>query len=409
MAINFERSRLYEEVWAMPLTQLAKKYSLSDNGLRKVCKALAIPLPARGHWAKVAAGQTVSRSSLPLHSGPTEFISRRTRAPTATKAFAANPWLSEWLRYESAEENRIDVGQDLGSSHPLILKGGLAIDRALKTLEHSRKLHEEPRKTTIGKWQPNWDRLKHPQWSNYLQSGKILDSSDCCLPLFVSIPMVPRALLILDALLKAAEKRGIPYKCGPGRLRFELQGVEILVRITEQVERILLTKAENKHADFYRQYKRLPTGVLRLHVSSGTTEVKFLDAKNVPLEGQLNAVYCRVYKSCVKAVEAKVILAESHRQRIIDDARREVDEKERAIQREYLRLEEIRKQKLILQASSWGQAVLLRDFVKHVSEAGSAAGLDTTSLSKWRDWATKIADKIDPSSSCVDDIDRGAI
>ena len=37
MEITFERSALYVEVWQSPLTDLAKKYRLSDNGLRKVC------------------------------------------------------------------------------------------------------------------------------------------------------------------------------------------------------------------------------------------------------------------------------------------------------------------------------------------------------------------------------------
>ena len=43
--IRFERTALYEEVWAAPLTRLGKNYGLSDNGLRKICKAINIQLP----------------------------------------------------------------------------------------------------------------------------------------------------------------------------------------------------------------------------------------------------------------------------------------------------------------------------------------------------------------------------
>ena len=57
MEIIFGRIALYDEVWTTPLTQLAKKYSLSDNGIREVCKAMNIPLPVAGHWAKVAGGK----------------------------------------------------------------------------------------------------------------------------------------------------------------------------------------------------------------------------------------------------------------------------------------------------------------------------------------------------------------
>ena len=42
------REQLYLEVWSVPITQLCQKFGLSDNGLRKVCKRLNVPVPARG-------------------------------------------------------------------------------------------------------------------------------------------------------------------------------------------------------------------------------------------------------------------------------------------------------------------------------------------------------------------------
>ena len=60
------RQTLYEEIWAEPMTTVAVRYGLSDNGLRKRCKALNIPLPPIGYWAKVKAGKPVpDRPSLP--------------------------------------------------------------------------------------------------------------------------------------------------------------------------------------------------------------------------------------------------------------------------------------------------------------------------------------------------------
>ena len=35
------RKELYDLVWENPMSKLAKKYNLSDNGLRKVCKRLS--------------------------------------------------------------------------------------------------------------------------------------------------------------------------------------------------------------------------------------------------------------------------------------------------------------------------------------------------------------------------------
>jgi len=45
---TIKREELYEEVWSIPLTQLCAKYGLSDNGLRKVCKRLNVPIPEGG-------------------------------------------------------------------------------------------------------------------------------------------------------------------------------------------------------------------------------------------------------------------------------------------------------------------------------------------------------------------------
>ncbi len=43
-----EREELYRQVWTVPMTKLCREYGLSDNGLRKICKALTVPNPAGG-------------------------------------------------------------------------------------------------------------------------------------------------------------------------------------------------------------------------------------------------------------------------------------------------------------------------------------------------------------------------
>ena len=57
--IILTRQELYDLVWENPLSKLAKKYNLSDNGLRKVCKKLDIPLPKNGHWQKIQFNKKV--------------------------------------------------------------------------------------------------------------------------------------------------------------------------------------------------------------------------------------------------------------------------------------------------------------------------------------------------------------
>ncbi|CAM3343934.1 hypothetical protein [Paracidovorax anthurii] len=59
------RTDLYRQVWETPLSRLAPELGLSDNGLRKLCKRHDIPIPARGYWARAAAGQAVKSTKLP--------------------------------------------------------------------------------------------------------------------------------------------------------------------------------------------------------------------------------------------------------------------------------------------------------------------------------------------------------
>lgn len=70
---TFEREALYNEVWTEPITKVAGRYGLSDVGLRKICIGLEIPMPSRGHWAKLAAGQKVKQAPLNKSSGDQSY------------------------------------------------------------------------------------------------------------------------------------------------------------------------------------------------------------------------------------------------------------------------------------------------------------------------------------------------
>lgn len=60
-----DRETLYNEVWTEPMVVVAPRYGLSDVGLAKICRSLAIPIPSRGYWAKVKAGRIMRRVPLP--------------------------------------------------------------------------------------------------------------------------------------------------------------------------------------------------------------------------------------------------------------------------------------------------------------------------------------------------------
>ena len=51
--MRISREELYEKVWREPISRLAGSYGVSNVALAKRCRALNVPLPPRGHWAKI--------------------------------------------------------------------------------------------------------------------------------------------------------------------------------------------------------------------------------------------------------------------------------------------------------------------------------------------------------------------
>jgi len=63
--LTLSREDLYELAWSKPISELSKDFGISDVALAKRCRRLGIPLPGRGYWARVDAGQQPYRPKLP--------------------------------------------------------------------------------------------------------------------------------------------------------------------------------------------------------------------------------------------------------------------------------------------------------------------------------------------------------
>lgn len=62
---NISRDDLYQQVWSIPGSTLAKTYGVSETYLRKVCIALDVPRPPPGYWQQLAVGRILPRPPLP--------------------------------------------------------------------------------------------------------------------------------------------------------------------------------------------------------------------------------------------------------------------------------------------------------------------------------------------------------
>lgn len=65
----YRREVLYQEIWNFPVTEVAKKYAVSDVTIHKVCREMEIPTPPVGYWAKKQAGREVAIPPLPPSTG----------------------------------------------------------------------------------------------------------------------------------------------------------------------------------------------------------------------------------------------------------------------------------------------------------------------------------------------------
>lgn len=67
------REKLYEEIWAEPITKVSKHYGVSDSFLVRVLQRLNVPRPPMGYWAKLAVGKIVPKPPLP-EPGPSDEL-----------------------------------------------------------------------------------------------------------------------------------------------------------------------------------------------------------------------------------------------------------------------------------------------------------------------------------------------
>lgn len=67
---TISREELYEQVWAKPMTTVARGFGVTSTALKKTCKHHQVPTPERGYWARLAHGKHVAKKPLPKLTEP---------------------------------------------------------------------------------------------------------------------------------------------------------------------------------------------------------------------------------------------------------------------------------------------------------------------------------------------------
>jgi hypothetical protein len=349
------RDALFAAVWKTPMTRLARDFGISDVALAKICKKLDVPIPGRGHWARVAAGQRVRVPRLPKARADTrpEFtITERTpRSQT-----------------EKMVPPAVSIGESLARAHPAV--------RRLSGLLDGR---EPDREKTL-----------------YLRG-------DSEATVRLSQGTKRRALLILDVVLKNLETRGhvvtfeVPTDTwSPHHLHVKVGAETLKLFISESLTRTAHKLTAKEDADRVRygstyapKYDFNPSGRLSLR-ARGTyaTSRRWSDGSRQRLEGVLGEVVVGIEEVARRTAEKRAALQESWRRQAEEQRRREtgsvLENYERALVSE---LDEA--------VEGLRRADAIRELVRSVGSAPISPAKETA-VRSWLAWAKAWADSIDP-------------
>jgi len=351
--IKMDRQELYELVWSKPVVQIAKDLGISDVAVGKICKKLNIPKPGLGYWAKMQHGHQTWKKALPkIKAGDPEIYT--IRGSISTKDEVTNEVIEEQRIFESKETNKVVVKQSLRNPHQLV-------NQSISRLSAG-----------------GTDRNK--------RSG----GGRQCLDISVGKDSVHRSLLIMDALIKALEKRGFLTSLNDNytdTTSVKIHGEVIKFGIFETSRRV--AKPGRKMSEKYDMsdpaWEYVPTGKVSLQIKEYYDGRKSIsDGKTKRLEDCLNKFILLL----VKASESIKIRRKEHEQW-------EKEYQEQAQREREVALKKQQEQKMLNQlfnnADSWNKCKLAREYIDAVTE--KASGGDE--LNSWLDWANRLVEGIE--------------
>jgi hypothetical protein len=410
--ITLSREDLYELAWSKPISSLAQDFGVSDVALAKRCRRLGIPIPGRGDWARVDAGQTPYRPKLPkreeqwhdqdaLTVGPSQF--------NPAQAIAATPRSTP---SESHDPNAVP-----GRIAALAIEATPTILETLPPVKRTA-LHQ------------NLTRRSDLTFGRGERSGPTIPMSvtDCALE---------RALLLADRLLRAAtslswnfaeseiakkkaEEEAArmrsqygrhappePQKSKPAPGRLWVEGEEIEFRIEEKLREEPRTPTAAELAREKREWGyhaprtvSVSTGHLRVvrldseHRYRGPQRHSWYDRKGKPVEDQIKDILLGFYE---------LALLEKDRRAKAEQAAREHAEAESLREERIARQEANAKliKQLEIDAGSWHRARYLRRYIRAARRRVASSIIEASFLNttlNYLAWAERYVEQLDPLS-----------
>ncbi|MGI5985359.1 MAG: hypothetical protein ACOX7O_05845 [Oscillospiraceae bacterium] len=385
----YSRDTLYKEVWDSPVTEVAKRYKVSDVAIHKVCKALDIPTPPLGYWAKLRAGKPVTIIPLPKSDKAiqkTGIQTGITYQPQSTK---------ETLEF-LGEEDRSVI---------------LAVASQILLPDEEARMHPQiiSHRKTIVEWKKQQKNSDNRGWNkqNSEPAPFLADT--------ISDEALPRACRIIDALIKATEPLGCSLT---NSLDFIVNGEKVQLYFSESKDKVnhIPTKDENMQLLKYeeerkrhswatkpqiRKYDHIFNGKLSLTVNG---QKNFRDCKSYILEERLGDIMIELFEAPEVIKKDRIAREEAERKareaREDAERRRQEEERRREERRKRYNIEVDRTLSLTNLADDYDTACKIRRYITVVEASGS---LSNEKL-EWIEWAKAKADWYDPTIAKEDDV-----
>jgi hypothetical protein len=363
-AATVSREELFRQVWATPMSRLARDYGISGNGLAKICDRLNVPYSPRGYWAKKAAGKKVVQYRLPDREDGTPQTATISPTPPPVSPPEIAPEVQQQADAAKQAVGVVAVPARLVRPHPVI--GAWLAEREEERLRARRE--RDP-------WRRN---LAPPDWS---ESER-------------------RRHRILDALFKAAERQGTHIK-QPDRFTvfFEASGERIDFKLREKQRQVRTPKTPEEMKwllpgeKTWRQELQ-PTGILTFSIETYLPALPrraWTETADQPLEDQVGDILAAL-------LLAGPLLVQQRREREEAERRRREEKHRRYQEAERRRLDDNRWQRFTELATRWRQTNEARRFLEVLDQHADVAGSLTNgeSISEWLSWARTRLAAFDP-------------
>ena len=414
--VKLTRKQLYDEIWALSVAGVARKYNLNYGKLIATCKVENISFPSSGYWTKKNMGKDVSNEIVEFSGLEDTEISLITKDAVVKRIRKAKAEVVEKVHTDVTEELDVAVEEDLSQEKmenipkwPDEILDYLDATERNKVLEYacnlqisqSTRLHKMlvQYKKDIADYK---SKLKEAQSRPYYNPRHNKPENEPAFFKEMSDECMSRAIAILDTVFKSIESLGGSINSD---LSVKIRDDIVRFRMVESQDQVKheMTKQEAQELVKYnddiknhrwaskpqiRKYDKVYNGKLRI-VFGERSYIRDNDSEK--LEDRLGDILVTLYE---KAEENRIVREareEAERKRV-EEARCREENRQRKEQ-------EIRLVKeLVNKAEDYRIAKEIREYIQAMIDSGNE---DITP--EWIEWALKKADWYDPSIETEDE------